>query len=70
MICFVLRNGFSTKQGKLMRVILDTTERATVESKEAYVFLLILLVFAIYASYYVLVEGMKDPDRNRYKLLL
>ena len=53
-----------------MRVILDTTERATVESKEAYVFLLILLVFAIYASYYVLVEGMKDPDRNRYKLLL
>ena len=45
-IGYVLRNGFSTKKGKLMRTIMDTTGRATVESKEAYVFLFILFIFA------------------------
>jgi cation-transporting ATPase 13A1 len=70
MICFVLRNGFATKQGKLMRTILDTTGRATVESKEAYVFLFILFIFALIASGYVLNEGLKNTERNRYKLLL
>lgn len=45
-IGYVLRNGFSTKKGKLMRTIMDTTGRATVESKEAYIFLFILFIFA------------------------
>ena len=53
-----------------MRTILDTTGRATVESKEAYVFLFILLIFAIIASGYSLKVGLEDPERNRYKLLL
>jgi manganese-transporting P-type ATPase len=70
MLCYVVKNGFGTKQGKLMRTILDTTGRATVESKEAYVFLFILLIFALIASGYVLKLGLDDPDRNRYKLLL
>jgi len=70
MLCYVVRNGFGTKQGKLMRTILDTTGRATVESKEAYVFLFILLIFAIIASGYSLKVGLEDPERNRYKLLL
>jgi manganese-transporting P-type ATPase len=66
----VLKNGFETKQGKLMRTILFSTERVTVESKETYFYLLILLCFALVASYYVLTEGLKDPDRSRHKLLL
>ena len=53
-----------------MRTILDTTGWATVESKEAYVFLFILLIFAIIASGYVLKIGLEDPEWNRYKLLL
>ena len=53
-----------------MRTILYTTERVSVESKDAYAFLLFLLMFAIAASYYVLQEGLADPLRNRYKLLL
>jgi len=52
-ICFVLKNGFETKQGKLMRTILFSTERVSVESKETYYFLSILLVFAIVACNYV-----------------
>lgn len=70
-ICaFVLKNGFETKQGKLMRMILFSSDRVTVESAEVYYYLLILLVFALIASYIVLKEGLKDPDRSRYKILL
>ena len=53
-----------------MRTILFSTERVSVESKETYFYLLILLCFALTASYYVLTEGLKDPDRSRQKLLL
>lgn len=42
----------------------------SVEQPEVYAYLLILLVFALAASYYVLVESLKDPDRSRYKILL
>ena len=69
-ICYVLKNGFETKQGKLMRVILFSQDRVSVEQPEVYLYLLILLVFALCASYYVLVESLKDPDRSRYKILL
>ena len=69
-ICFVLKNGFETKQGKLMRVILFSQDRVTVETGEVYAYLLILLVFALIASHYVLTESLKDPDRSRYKIML
>ena len=68
--CFVLKNGFETKQGKLMRMILFSSDRVTVESAEVYYYLLVLLVFALIASYHVMVEGLKDPDRSRYKIML
>jgi cation-transporting ATPase 13A1 len=69
-ICFVLKNGFETKQGKLMRVILFSQDRVSVESPEVYLYLLILLVFALVASYHVMTECLKDPDRSRYKIML
>ena len=69
-VCYVLKNGFETKQGKLMRVILFSSDHVSVETPEVYLYLLILLVFALAASYYVLVESLKDPDRSRYKILL
>jgi cation-transporting ATPase 13A1 len=68
--CYILKNGFETKQGKLMRVILFSQDRVSVESPEVYAYLLILLQFALAASYYVLTECLKDPDRSRYKILL
>jgi cation-transporting ATPase 13A1 len=68
--CYILKNGFETKQGKLMRMILFSSDRVTVESVEVYYYLLILLIFALMASYHVMVEGLKDPDRSRYKIML
>ena len=68
--CFILKNGFETKQGKLMRMILFSSDRVTVENVEVYYYLLILLMFALIASYHVMMEGLKDPDRSRYKIML
>lgn len=69
-MCYVLKNGFETKQGKLMRVILFSQDRVSVESPEVYLYLLILLMFALAASYHVLTVALLDPDRSRYKIML
>jgi cation-transporting ATPase 13A1 len=69
-VCYVIKNGFETKQGKLMRTILFSSERVSAESKETYYFLLILLCFALVSAYYVVTESLKDQDRSRYKILL
>ncbi|KAI0560238.1 P-type ATPase [Gracilaria domingensis] len=69
-ICFVLRTGFGSSQGKLMRTILYSTESVTENSWEAAMFILLMLVFAIAASAYVLHHRYTEDHDGRYKLLL
>lgn len=55
--CVVLRTGFETSQGQLMKTILFSTKRVAAGSDwETGVFIFILLVFAAVASSFVLAE--------------
>ncbi|KAH7035883.1 ATPase [Microdochium trichocladiopsis] len=65
----VIKTGFETSQGSLVRTMIYSTERVSANNAEALYFILFLLVFAIAASWYVWDEGVKK-DRKRSKLLL
>lgn len=69
-IATVLRTGFSTQQGKLVRMIIYSTERITANNLESLLFILFLLFFAIIAAGYVWNEGINNPNRKQSKVLL
>jgi len=68
--CYVLRTGFSSSQGKLMRMIEFSREDVRGDAKETLGALLVLLCFALCASYYVLKEGLAKGDRTTYELTI
>ena len=65
----VVKTGFETSQGSLVRTMIYSTERVSANNAEALLFILFLLMFAIAASWYVWREGVQK-DRKRSKLLL
>ncbi|EEH50085.2 ion-transporting P-type ATPase SPF1 [Paracoccidioides brasiliensis Pb18] len=65
----VVKTGFETSQGSLVRTMIYSTERVSANNVEALLFILFLLIFAIAASWYVWLEGVAK-DRKRSKLLL
>ncbi|KAI9681590.1 MAG: hypothetical protein M1829_000787 [Trizodia sp. TS-e1964] len=68
-MAIVIKTGFETSQGSLVRTMIYSTERVSANNAEALLFILFLLIFAIAASWYVWQEGV-SKDRKRSKLLL
>ncbi|KAK0550438.1 putative cation-transporting ATPase 1 [Tilletia horrida] len=66
----VLRTGFGTTQGQLIRLMVFTNEnRVTANNYESFFFIAFLLFFAIVASVYVWIKG-NEMGRPKGKLLL
>ncbi|KAK9171895.1 P-type ATPase A domain containing protein, partial [Cryptosporidium meleagridis] len=72
MICigYVLRTGFNTYQGKLIRTISSSAEKISSNSLESLIFLMMLIFCSLAASSYVLYYGLNDPSRNKFKLIV
>ena len=68
-MAIIVKTGFETSQGSLVRTMIYSTERVSAGNVEALLFILFLLIFAIAASWYVWQEGV-SKDRKRSKLLL
>lgn len=68
-MAIIVKTGFETSQGSLVRTMIYSTERVSANNVEALLFILFLLIFAVAASWYVWQEGVAQ-DRKRSKLLL
>ncbi|KAK5045924.1 hypothetical protein LTR84_008710 [Exophiala bonariae] len=68
-LAVILKTGFETSQGSLVRTMIFSTERVSANNAEALWFILFLLIFALAASGYVWQEGVRN-NRKRSKLLL
>eukprot|EP00607_Mallomonas_marina_P002717 CAMPEP_0182440352 /NCGR_PEP_ID=MMETSP1167-20130531/87011_1 /TAXON_ID=2988 /ORGANISM="Mallomonas Sp, Strain CCMP3275" /LENGTH=1295 /DNA_ID=CAMNT_0024634289 /DNA_START=719 /DNA_END=4606 /DNA_ORIENTATION=- len=69
-VCYVTRTGFSSSQGKLVRMIESSQASVQSDTRDTVALLLMLLVFALISSGYVLYKGMQDGTQSRYQLLL
>ena len=68
----VLRTGFETVQGNLLRSMAHSARTADggLHNWDTFVFIVMLIVCAVFAAFLVLQEGWHDERRNRFRLVL
>jgi cation-transporting ATPase 13A1 len=65
----VVRTGFGTTQGKLVRMMVFSRERVSANNVESFLFIGFLLIFAVQAAAYLWIKG-QEHGRPPSKLLL
>jgi cation-transporting ATPase 13A1 len=66
----VLRTGFDTSKGKLIRTVLYNNENMSIKQSDSFIIIFFLLIFSIISSAYVLYHGLEDEKRDKNKLFL
>jgi len=67
----VLRTGFETAQGSLLRTMAHTQKAVDgIHTRDTYVFILMLLCCAVASATVVWNHGWADEDRNKFRLIL
>lgn len=67
----VLRTGFETAQGSLLRTIAHSSKSVDgVHTLDTFVFIFMLICCAIFSASLVLRDGWEDVTRNRFRLVL
>lgn len=69
-LAYVLRTGFGSSQGNLLQMIEFSQQTVTGDSRETGMALLMLFVFALMASGYVLKEGLRKKEKTTHEILL
>lgn len=69
-LAYVIRTGYYTSQGDMLRNMMYSSDRASANNSEAFSFIAILLVFALIAAGYVYRVGKQDERRNQWLLIL
>ncbi|KAI5193062.1 manganese-transporting P-type ATPase [Nematocida minor] len=67
--CIVLRTGFMTEQGELIKSMIASEDTVSENNYEAYLFILAMLVFAIISCVYVVRESVA-MGKTLYKIVL
>jgi cation-transporting ATPase 13A1 len=69
-LAYVIRTGFGSSQGALLQMIEFSQQSVSGDIKETGMALLLLFIFAIAASGYVLKEGLIKKEKTTHELLL